>query len=164
MSDRSRGAPDWLRAFDPKTDWHLEDLLDDSHNIPGCNLTDAEAHWIDAWDEFVQIMRPLMGNRHLPGHPDLGGRLAATSLRWSASDWAANQIRCPTTVTRPEVDLSCPAWKQGHLRRTTTCSRRHFEAIIPWAHYWGIYTDRFPPSRAASWSGRRRTRKRSGTR
>src|SRR5690606_3214268 len=49
--------------FDPKRDWRIEDILDDTHNVPGCELSDAEVHWISAWDEFVQIMRPLMGNR-----------------------------------------------------------------------------------------------------
>jgi len=55
--------------FDPKRDWEIEALLDDTHNVPGCDLTDSEMHWISAWDEFVQIMRPLMAGRPLPGFP-----------------------------------------------------------------------------------------------
>ena len=39
-----------VRAAQLTEGWHLEDLLDDSHNIPGCDLSDAETHWINAWD------------------------------------------------------------------------------------------------------------------
>ena len=46
--------------FDPKADWHLADLLDDAHNIPGCDLTGSETHWINAWDEFVQRYHPTI--------------------------------------------------------------------------------------------------------
>lgn len=146
MSDRFPrcvGAPE---AFDPKKDWHLEDLLDDSHNIPGCDLTDAERHWITAWDEFVQIMRPLMNHRYLPGHP-----IWADAWRdfpeMSNIDWRARKIRVPRNVSRPAVDPALPAWKQSHLRKNYDMFARHFQAIIPWAHRWGVYTEAFPPSR-----------------
>ncbi len=34
---------DRIDGWEPKQEWHLEDLLDDTHNIPGCNLTDSRA-------------------------------------------------------------------------------------------------------------------------
>lgn len=126
--------------------WHLEDLLDDAHNVPGCELTDTEMHWINAWNEFVKIMRPLMGDRHLPGHPIWADAWLdfpeAKRIKWSAKT-----IRVPQRVTRPTIDESLPTWKQSHLAKNYDMFARHYEAIIPWAHYWGVFTDTFPSSR-----------------
>ena len=133
-------------AFQPKSDWHLEDLLDDTHNIAGCDLTDAETRWIDAWDAFVKIMRPLMGDRHLPGHPIWADAwLDFPQMR--RIDWTAKRIKVPAKVTRPEIDPDLPPWKKSHLAKNYDLFARHFDAIIPWAHYWGVYTDAFPASR-----------------
>lgn len=146
MTDRFPREPGSSEVFDPKRDWHLEDLLDDSHNVPGCNLTDAEVRWIDAWDEFVKIMREMMGDRPLPGHPIWADAWLdfpeIRNIRWDAST-----ITIPDEVTKPTVDSSLPAWKQSHLRKNYDLFARHFQAIIPWAHYWGVYTDQFPASR-----------------
>lgn len=149
MNDRFPISSESSMNFDPKSHtngWQLEDLLDDSHNIPGCNLSENEAHWIDAWDEFVKILRPLMGGRHLPGHPIW----ADSWLDFDEAaliDWTAEKIQVPASVTRPVVDPTLPKWKRDHLRKNYDMFARHFEAIIPWAHYWGVYTDRFPTSR-----------------
>ena len=56
-------------GWEPKHEWHLEDLLDDTHNIPGCNLTDSERLWIDAWDEFVETWYERTDGRRPPGFP-----------------------------------------------------------------------------------------------
>lgn len=137
---------DWFEPRSLTDGWHLEDILDDAHLIPGCELTDAETHWIDAWDEFVQIMRPLMGGRSLPGHPIWADAwLDFPQMR--RIRWDAAKITIPRKVTLPRVDPRLPAWKQSHLRKNHDLFARHFEAIIPWAHYWGVYTDRFPASR-----------------
>lgn len=145
MTDRFPVTIGSEEHFDPKADWHLEDLLDDSHNIPGCDLTDSERHWIDAWDAFVQIMRPLMGDRHLPGHPIWADAWMdfreMKRLRWGP------RMQVPSSVTMPMVDPSLPKWKQSHLAKNYDMFARHFEAIIPWAQYWGVYTERFPASR-----------------
>lgn len=162
MSNRFPKAPtvDWVwsddaratfdgELFEPKSPdrgWHLEDLLDDSHNIPGCDLTEAERHWIDAWNEFVKIMRPLMNDRHLPGFPIWADAwLDFPEMR--RIKWSAKTIKVPAKVTVPKVDRTLPEWKQSHLAKNYDLFARHFEAIIPWAHYWGVYTDRFPASR-----------------
>lgn len=146
MTDRFPKHPGADAVFNPKTDWNLEELLDDSHNIPGCDLTSAEEHWINAWDEFVQIMRPLMNDRHLPGHPIWADAwLDFPEMR--RINWSAKAIKVPSKVTLPVVDQSLPAWKQSHLRKNYDMFARHFEAIIPWAHYWQVYTERFPTSR-----------------
>lgn len=132
--------------FDPKRDWRIEDILDDTHNVPGCELSDAEVHWISAWDEFVQIMRPLMGNRHLPGFP-IWADSWLDFPEMASIDWSADSISVPTSVTTPSVDPGLPAWKQSHLRKNYDLFARHFQDIIPWAHHWKVYSDLFPPSR-----------------
>lgn len=146
MADRFPRAEGSNELFDPKKHWHLENLLDDSHNVPGCDLTDAERLWIEAWDEFVKIMRPLMNDRHLPGHP-IWADAWLDFPEMQQINWHAQTIRVPRQVTRPPVDPDLPAWKQSHLNKNYDLFARHFEAIIPWAHRWEVYTSKFPPSR-----------------
>lgn len=162
MSDRFPIAPslDYIwspesaehagERFDPRshTDgWHLEDILDDVYNVPGCDLTAAEVHWIDAWDTFVKIMRPLMNDRHLPGHP-IWADSWLDFPEMKRINWESRRKpSIPKKVTIPVIDDDLPKWKQDHLRKNYDMFARHYEAIIPWAHYWGVYTDRFPASR-----------------
>jgi DNA (cytosine-5)-methyltransferase 1 len=109
-------------------EWHLDsDLpLDDTHNVPGCNLTGAERHWIDAWDEFVQIMWERLEGRRLPGFP-----------LW-ADSWADFE---------EPIDPALPDWKRRHLRKNYEFYAAHRGALDPWAKKWGLFTDKFPPSR-----------------
>lgn len=133
-------------TFDPKNDWDLEELLDDTHNVPGCNLTDSERLWIDAWDDFVVRMRTEMQGRRLPGHPIWADAwLDFPEMR--RINWGARSITVPSRVTRPVIDANLPAWKQSHLRRNYDMLEDHFRTIIPWAQEWGIYSEAFPPSR-----------------
>lgn len=137
-------------AFDPKLGWSLEDLLDDTHNVPGCNLTESEKLWIDAWDDFVRIMRTRMDGRHLPGHP-IWAEAWLDFPEMQDIDWTKKSIEIPRQVTMPKVDASLPDWKKSHLSKNYALfgddDTRHFEAIIPWALRWGVYTSRFPASR-----------------
>jgi len=57
-------------GWDPQT-WELGSQLplDDDHDVRGCDLTDIERVWIDAWDDFVQIMWKERLGRRLPGFP-----------------------------------------------------------------------------------------------
>ncbi|MGL5826005.1 MAG: DNA cytosine methyltransferase [Nocardioides sp.] len=146
MADRFPRVDGSSELFDPRMHWHLEDLLDDSHNVPGCELTEAETHWIDAWDEFVKIMRPLMNDRHLPGHP-IWADAWLDFPQMQKIHWERPTIRMPRRVTRPSVDPDLPEWKQSHLNKNYDMFARHFEALIPWAHQWRVYTSTFPPSR-----------------
>lgn len=142
-------VPVGAELYEPKSHtqgWDLEEILDDAHNIPGCELSDSERHWIDAWDEFVHIMRPLMGDRHLPGHP-IWADAWLDFPEMGQIDWNAKSVVIPDSVTAPTVDDALPAWKQSHLRKNYDMFGRHFREIIPWALQWGIYTDAFPASR-----------------
>ncbi|MEG3615571.1 DNA cytosine methyltransferase [Isoptericola haloaureus] len=113
-------------GWKPKEEWHLEDLLDDSHNIPGCELTKSERLWIDAWDDFVQMMWEEREGRRLPGFP-----------LW-ADSWKDY---------REPIAEGTPAWKVSHLTKNYAFYAAHRDAIDSWAEKWGVFTEAFPASR-----------------
>lgn len=117
---------DRVDGWEPKDEWHLEELLDDAHNIPGCELTDAERLWIDAWDDFVQLMWERRDGRRLPGFPI-----------W-ADSWCDYRTRIP---------VGTPDWKVSHLRKNYEFYEAHRVVLDAWADRWGVFTDAFPPSR-----------------
>lgn len=131
-------------GWDPAT-WHLEDLLDDSHNIPGCTLTDSERHWIDAWDQFVQTWFERAGGRRPPGMP-------IWADAW-IDVWNRKSVMRSVFGSTPgyrelmEADPSLPQWKAGHLAKNYALFIEHEDWIKPWTRKWGIYTDKFPASR-----------------
>jgi DNA (cytosine-5)-methyltransferase 1 len=132
--------------FEPKRDWEIESILDDSHNVPGCELTDAECLWFEAWEEFVQLMRPEMGGRHLPGFP-IWADSWLDFPEVARLDWKARSIRAPTSVSTPPIDDALPDWKKSHLRKNYDLFSRHFAHLVPWAFRWGVFTEKFPASR-----------------
>ena len=109
-----------------KQDWDLESILDDSHNIPGCELTGAEVRWIDAWDEFVQLMYEAREGQRLPGFP------------FWADSWK--------DYSQP-IPEGTPAWKRSHLEKNYAFYCAHRAVIDAWAARHGVFTDLFPPSR-----------------
>lgn len=122
-------------------EWHLEDLLDDSHNIAGCDLTDAERLWIDAWDDFVQKWYEATHGRRPPGFPI-----------WADSWKDFTKVRrefhgVPDFRELMEADPELPQWKAGHLAKNYALYGEHREWIDPWAKKWRVFTDKFPASR-----------------
>lgn len=117
-------------GWEPKT-WSLEtDLpLDPDHMVSGCELSVSERLWIEAWDEFVQLMWEEREGRRLPGFP-----------LW-ADEWVH---RDALDIQRIERE---PKWKANHLIKNSEFYSEHSLVIDCWAKKWGIYTDKFPPSR-----------------
>jgi DNA (cytosine-5)-methyltransferase 1 len=119
-----------VRGWDPRT-WHLEsDLpLDADHEVEGCELSEQERLWINAWDDFVQLMWEHRGGRRLPGFP-----------LW-ADQW----------VHRRDLDLSRlleePRWKANYLVKNSEFFSEHQRVLSDWAKRWGVYTADFPASR-----------------
>jgi DNA (cytosine-5)-methyltransferase 1 len=114
-------------GWDPQT-WNLEeDLLDPVPDIPGCELSDAEIHWIEAWNDFVVCMWEEREGRRLPGFPLWG------------DDW----------VHRDELSIppNTPKWKYDFLRKNAEFYTEHQEFIDDWSEKWEFHTDKFPPSR-----------------
>jgi DNA (cytosine-5)-methyltransferase 1 len=117
-----------VAGWDPST-WNLEtDLpLDPNHHVDGCDLTDSERRWIDAWNDFVEIMWDVREGRRLPGFP-----------LW-ADEWI------PTAQLR--IPAGTPPWKADYLRKNAEFYTAHKRAIDRWAKKWGVYSDAFPASR-----------------
>jgi DNA (cytosine-5)-methyltransferase 1 len=115
-------------GWNPAT-WDLEsDLpLDADHNADGCELTESEKYWIDAWDEFVRVMWEEREGRRLPGFP-----------LW-ADEW--------TPLSKLLIPADTPKWKADYLRKNAEFYTAHKQAIDRWAKKWDLYSDRFPPSR-----------------
>lgn len=128
--------------WDPRVEWHLEDLLDDSHSIPGCELSSAERLWIDAWDEFVELMWEGRQGRHLPGFP-----LWADAWCDVTDAWHPDKAKVPEQVAIPDTDRTLPSWKRGHLAKNYAFFAAHHRVIRAWAERWGVYTEAFPASR-----------------
>jgi DNA (cytosine-5)-methyltransferase 1 len=117
-----------VAGWHPST-WHLEsDLpLDPDHHAEGCDLLPSEVMWIDAWDEFVQMMWEERRGRRLPGFPL----------------WADHWV--PTD--RLTIPAHTPKWKTDYLRKNAEFYTAHQSAIDHWVGRWDLYSDLFPPSR-----------------
>lgn len=117
-------------GWDPHT-WDLaSDLpLDPDHSVEGCNLSESERRWIDAWDEFVQLMWEEREGRRLPGFP-----------LW-ADEWV------PERQLSQERLGSEPLWKADFLIKNARFYEAHRDVIDAWTERWGVYTEAFPPSR-----------------
>lgn len=117
-----------VNGWDPHA-WDLEsDLpLDPDHHADGCDLSDSERLWIEAWDDFVRLMGEVRGGRRLPGFP-----------LW-ADHWVPeNQLVVPDGT---------PKWKADFLRKNAAFYSAHRKVLDVWTEHWGVYTDAFPPSR-----------------
>jgi DNA (cytosine-5)-methyltransferase 1 len=114
-------------GWDPKT-WNLEDdlPLELNHDVEGCELTISERLWIDAWDDFVRIMKKQRKGRRLPGFP-----------LW-ADEWK------PLDEKRLRTE---PQWKADYLVKNAEFYLAHRTTIDRWAKRWDVYSDLFPISR-----------------
>ncbi len=120
----NRAVGDW----DPKS-WVLEtDLpLDADHHAEGCDLTESERYWIDAWNEFVELMWDAREGHRLPGFP-----------LW-ADEWI--------NVDDLEIPSGTPKWKADYLLKNAQFYTDHKKVIDRWVKKWKIYSERFPASR-----------------
>ena len=107
-------------------EWDLDGILDDAHNVPGCELNKTERLWINAWNDFVEIMWEARDGARLPGFPI-----------W-ADSWQ--------DYMKP-IPAGTPSWKASHLRKNYELYASHRKLLTSWANRWGVFTDKFPPSR-----------------
>lgn len=132
---------DVIDGFDPRLEWHLEDLLDDADVIPGCELTDSEYLWIEAWDAWIRTWFERTGGRRPPGFP-----IWADS--WKDLDAVLNRFgQVPEVGDLRRVDSALPDWKASHLVKNYSLYFEHREWIDDWASEWGVFSSKFPPSR-----------------
>lgn len=132
---------DCIDGFDPKAEWHLEDLLDDAHVIPGCNLSDSERTWINAWDEWIRTWYEKTNGRRPPSFPIWAD--AWTDFADVTNDFGF----VPDYRELMAADPSLPRWKAGHLAKNYSLYAEHHTWIDSWAHHHQVYSNLFPPSR-----------------
>jgi DNA (cytosine-5)-methyltransferase 1 len=114
-------------GWDPH-DWDLETHLplDPDAIAKGCDLSESERLWIDAWDDFVIGMWKLRQGERLPGFP-----------LW-ADAWH---------ISHEPIPEGTPKWKADFLAKNAAFYAAHSDFIDEWAQRWGVYTDAFPPSK-----------------
>ena len=119
--------PSEFRKWDI-TEWDLASDLPLDVGVPSDKyaLSSSEHRWIDAWDDFVQMMKRERRGGRLPGFP-----------LW-ADNWEAVDNRRLAKE---------PKWKADFLRKNSEFYFSHKRVIDQWTKRWGIYTDDFPPSR-----------------
>ncbi len=89
-------------------------------------LSEAEIKWIDAWAEFVEIIKRRSGEKALPGFPI-----------W-ADEWVeTSKLRVPSGT---------PDWKAVFLRKNSELYTSFKEDLDAWLKKWNNLED-FPPSR-----------------
>ncbi|WP_273652946.1 DNA cytosine methyltransferase [Cellulomonas fimi] len=134
-------------------EWDLAaDLPLDEGAVAGTELTSDEVEWIDAWDDFVTTMWPVVRSARtdsereatLPGFP-------IWVDRWIKSEeleaWAAGAARMPY---RHQVDLpdrweDVPAWKQAFLVKNAWFYTRYKAQLDRWLERHDVAS--FPASR-----------------
>lgn len=119
-----RPAPSW----NPQR-WNLaKDLpLDMDSNPPGTELTDSEKLWIDAWDEWVRKFYEASEGKQPPGFPV----------------WADAWV----TLDDLHIPDETPKWKRNFLEKNSEMYSANRDWMDEWTQKWGVYTDKFPPSR-----------------
>lgn len=89
-------------------------------------LTDTEIKWIDAWAEFVDIIKQKSGQKTLPGFPI-----------WVDAWVETSKLRIPTGT---------PDWKAVFLRKNAELYTSYTRELDSWLKRWNHLAD-FPPSR-----------------
>lgn len=116
--------------------WALErDLpLDSRRCIPGCELSADEVRWIDAWEDFRQLVvgrtmratpKHLLDEVRLPGFPI-----------WVDAWVDSADLQFPEET---------PRWKELFLRKNAAFYTQHRSVLDPWLKAHGVLS--FPPSR-----------------
>lgn len=89
-------------------------------------LTETEVRWIDAWDEFVTIIKKKSGQNTLPGFPI----------------WADSWVE----ISKLTIPPGTPDWKSVFLKKNAELYTHYKRDLDDWLVRWGNLKD-FPPSR-----------------
>ena len=103
----------------------LEKVSSKKSNV-STNLNETEIEWIEAWNEFVLLMKKRLNGENLPGFPI-----------WS-DDWVVEK-----KLVIPE---GTPDWKENFLRKNANFYTEHKSALDAWLKKWGNL-EHFPVSR-----------------
>ena len=119
-----------MQGWDPQK-WNLEkdlplDKIKAGKSKPKIALTEAEVNWIEAWNEFVVLMRERLKGEKLPGFP-----------LW-ADEWV--------DIKDLKIPRGTPDWKENFLQKNAQFYTDHKSALNKWLKKWNHLQD-FPPSR-----------------
>lgn len=111
--------------------WNLEkhlplDKLKSAKEKSSVELNESEQSWIEAWNEFVVIMREKLGKDSLPGFPI----------------WVDHWVH----IDKLDIPYGTPAWKENFLVKNAQFYTEHRTTLNKWLKKWNNLQD-FPPSR-----------------
>lgn len=89
-------------------------------------LSETEIEWIEAWNEFVVIMREKLGNDSMPGFP-----------LW-VDEWVDRR--------NLNIPFGTPVWKKNFLEKNSDFYTLHKSTLNQWLKKWNNL-EHFPPSR-----------------
>jgi DNA (cytosine-5)-methyltransferase 1 len=109
--------------------WNLVEDLDLESSIPdeSLKLSKQEMLWINAWDDFVRIIREATEGKRLPGFPI-----------WADAFVEQKSLQIPPGT---------PKWKSDFLVKNSKLYTDHAALIDSWAERWGVFSEAFPSSR-----------------
>jgi len=118
------------KNWDPQG-WNLnKDLplekLKNAKSKKAVALNETEIEWIEAWNEFVVLMREKLEGKSLPGFPI----------------WAGDWVLEKDLVIPPGT----PDWKENFLRKNAQFYTEHKSVLNKWLKKWHNL-EHFPPSR-----------------
>jgi DNA (cytosine-5)-methyltransferase 1 len=118
------------KNWDPQK-WNLsKDLplekLKDAKSKKAVALNDNEIEWIEAWNDFVVVMRERLAGKSLPGFPI-----------W-ANDWVL--------LKDLKIPADTPDWKANFLHKNSEFYTAHKVVLNKWLKKWNNL-EHFPPSR-----------------
>ena len=119
-----------MQNWNPQN-WNLsKDLplekLNDKNSKKSVVLNETEVEWIEAWNEFVVLMRKKLGKKSLPGFPI-----------W-ADEWVIDK--------KLRIPKGTPEWKENFLRKNSEFYTEHQTLLNKWLKKWDNL-EHFPPSR-----------------
>jgi DNA (cytosine-5)-methyltransferase 1 len=119
-----------MQNWNPQN-WNLsKDLplekLNDRNSKKSVVLNETEVEWIEAWNEFVVLMRKKLGKKSLPGFPI-----------W-ADEWVLDK--------KLRIPKGTPEWKENFLRKNSEFYSEHKTLLDKWLKKWDNL-EHFPPSR-----------------
>ena len=112
-------------------DWNLEkhlplDKLKTTEEKSAVALSKDEKDWIEAWNEFVLLMREKLGDSSLPGFPI----------------WADHWVH----IDELKIPRGTPDWKKNFLIKNAEFYTAHRVLLNKWLKKWN-HLENFPPSR-----------------
>lgn len=119
-----------MQGWDPKR-WDLKkdlplDKIVSASEKKTVTLTPAEIEWINAWDDFVQLMRKKLGNKPLPGFPI----------------WVDHWVEGEQLIIAKDT----PEWKANFLKKNAIFYTSYKSDLNKWLKRWKNL-EHFPPSR-----------------